>query len=207
MDEYQRSNFAGFWSRFVALIMDVVIVSFIVFPLAIILGLISPKYILVEVPFDFFTTTTIVSEDVDKNTSIVKDEVIGLWTNYFKITRTEDSEGKVSTSRTLVDGNTYTSINKTTSNEIEFFFLFIYWIIFEASILQASLGKKIMGLKVITQNGGRPSISQCIARNFLKILSFLIFLIGFLMVGWTNRKQALHDMIPNLFIIKSSYDK
>ena len=207
MTEYQRTDFAGFWNRFIALVIDVIVVSFIVFPFALIVGLISPNSILVEVPFDLFTTTTTVSESNVENSSIEKDEVLGLWTNHYKVTESENDKGEKTISRTLVEPITYLSINKTTSSDIEFYIIFIYWILLEASVWQASLGKRIMGLQVVTQDGGRPNIFQCTVRNLLKVLSAIIMFIGFMMAGWTDKKQALHDKIPSLLIIKKSHNK
>ena len=202
MTEYQRTDFAGFWNRFLALVIDIIVVSFIVFPFALIIGLISPKSILVEVPFDLFTTTTTISEKNHESSSIEKEEVLGLWVNHYKVTESENEKGEKSTSRDLVEPITYLSIKKTTSGDIEFYVIFLYWIILESSVWQASFGKKIMGLKVVTQDGGKPNMFQCTARNLLKILSAIIMFIGFMMAGWTDKKQALHDKIPGLLIIK-----
>lgn len=207
MTEYQRADFAGFWLRFIALVIDVIVVSLIVFPFALILGLVSSKSILVEVPFGLFTTTTTISEDIGARYSIEKDDVLGLWTNFYEVTRVEKNSGANTTSRDLIDPSTQLRIEKTTSSEIEFYVLFLYWILFEASAWQASLGKRIMGLKVVTQDGGRPTIFQCTARNLLKVLSAIIGFIGFMMAGWTDKKQTLHDKISGLLIVKHSQTK
>ena len=204
MKEYDRSDFAGFWTRFIAFILDVIFVSIIVFPFALVLGIIAPNSILVEVPFDLFTTTTTIFEVSDDKNSIEKDEVLGLLTNYYKIVVSEESNGEESISRNLIEPIKYLSINKTTSSDIEFYVIFIYWIIFEASIWQASIGKKIMGLKVVNKSGGKPNIFQCISRNLLKILSGMIIFVGFMMAGWTNKKQALHDIFHDLLVVKDS---
>ncbi len=190
--------------RFIAFVLDVIIVSIIVFPFALVLGLIAPNSILVEVPFDLFTTTTTISELSDDKNSIEKDDVLGLLTNYYEIVLSEDANGEESISRNLIEPIKYLSINKTTSSDIEFYIIFIYWIIFEASVWQASIGKKIMGLKVVTKSGGKPNIFQCIARNLLKILSGMIIFVGFMMAGWTNKKQALHDIFHDLLVVKDS---
>jgi len=41
MTDYQRDNFAGFWLRFVAFIIDLLVVALIVFPFAAIIGLVA----------------------------------------------------------------------------------------------------------------------------------------------------------------------
>ena len=60
-----------------------------------------------------------------------------------------------------------------------------------------------MGLKVVTDTGEKPDLAQCAARNLLKILSGITLFIGFFMSGWTDKKQALHDKIPSMLIIKN----
>lgn len=85
MSEFQSDALAGFWLRFVALIIDTIVVALIVFPFALILGFIAPKFVLVEVPFGLFTTTTVISEARNNQAAIEKDEVLGLWTNHYKL--------------------------------------------------------------------------------------------------------------------------
>lgn len=208
MTEFQREHFAGFWLRFVALIIDLLVVTLIVFPFALIIGLIAPKYMLVEVPFGLFTTTTTVSEARDNQPKIEKDEVLGLWTNYYKLKEIVVTEGdaefkgEVTFNRVLIEPEMKNEITKTTSSRIESYVIFLYWIFLEASIWQASLGKRIMGLKVVNKDGDRPTLLQSANRNLLKVLSGIILFIGFLMAGWTDKKQALHDKIPNMLVIK-----
>ncbi len=61
-----------------------------------------------------------------------------------------------------------------------------------------------MGIKVVTSAGGKPTIFQAIARNLLKILPGMIFFIGFMMAGWTSKKQAMHDKIPSMLVVKET---
>lgn len=204
MTDFQRIQFAGFWLRVFAFAIDSIVVSLIVFPFAVIIGLIAPNAILVEVPFNLFTTTTTVAADKDKHVSIERDDVLGLWTNYYKVTNKKNTNGNTSQSRQLIDPVTRLNIRKTTSGDIQFYVIFIYWILLEASVWQASVGKKIMGLQVVTRDGSRPTIYQCIARNLLKILSGITLFIGFMMAGWTDKKQALHDKIAGMLVIKKT---
>lgn len=213
METVSEVRYAGFWNRFVAFIIDTLVVSIIVFPFALGIGLISPNLILVEVPFGLFTTTETIREESETSkehadgstsivqVSIVKEEVLGLWENYYKVQKTK-SKGETESTRSLIEPSNEYEIDKTTSSDIEFYVIFLYWIILEGSIWQASLGKRIMGLKVTTSDGSRPSIFQAMARNLLKMLSGIIIFIGFMMAGWTSKKQALHDMIPGMLVIK-----
>ena len=215
MEAEKKEEFAGFWRRFIAINIDVIVVSLIVFPFALVVGLVSPNLILVEVPFGLFTTTEVIlesPEDIiehsDGSTSIVqkhieRDAVLGLWEHDYEVETTK-SKGETESSRQLIDANTELKINKTTSSDIEFYVIFIYWILLESSRWQGSVGKKVMGIKVVTSDGGKPNIYQAIARNLLKFLSGIIIFIGFMMAGWTAKKQALHDRIPDMLVVKQS---
>ena len=70
----------------------------------------------------------------------------------------------------------------------------------ESSSKQATLGKMAMGLKVTDLVGRRISFARATGRHFAKILSGMILLIGYIMAGFTERKQALHDMIAGTLV-------
>lgn len=76
-----------------------------------------------------------------------------------------------------------------------------YYTIMESSGYQATLGKMVLGLKVTDLNGGRISIWKALGRYICKFISAIIFLIGFMMAGWTQRKQALHDLIMGTLVV------
>lgn len=76
----------------------------------------------------------------------------------------------------------------------------IYEAAMESSKYQATLGKMALGLKVTDVEGRRISFLRATARHFAKILSGLILMIGFIMAGFTERKQALHDMIAGTLV-------
>jgi uncharacterized RDD family membrane protein YckC len=77
----------------------------------------------------------------------------------------------------------------------------LYFALMESSPHQATLGKMALGL-IVTDLDGRPiSFARASARNFAKCLSGLILLIGYLLIAFTARKQALHDMIAGCLVI------
>ena len=78
----------------------------------------------------------------------------------------------------------------------------LYYAVLTSSSWQATVGKKVLGLKVVDENGDRISFGRATGRYFAKIPSALILCIGFLMVAWTNRKRGLHDMIANTLVVK-----
>jgi len=78
----------------------------------------------------------------------------------------------------------------------------LYYALMESSSKQATLGKMICGLVVTDETGGRISFGRATGRHFAKILSAIILCIGFIMVGLTQRKQGLHDLLAKTLVIK-----
>ena len=70
-----------------------------------------------------------------------------------------------------------------------------------ASPLQGTLGKRAVGLRVVTEQGERLSFARSTGRFFSKIVSALLLLVGFLMVAFTARKRGLHDMIAGTVVV------
>lgn len=85
--------------------------------------------------------------------------------------------------------------------------LAIQWLYFasmESSARQATIGKAAMSLRVTNYEGRRISFGHATGRFFSKLVSGLIpFAIGYIMAAFTEKKQALHDMIAGTLVLKS----
>lgn len=79
----------------------------------------------------------------------------------------------------------------------------LYYALMESSGYQATLGKRALGLKVTGMYGERITFGRATVRYFGKILSGLMLHIGFIMAAFTEKKQALHDMIASCLVIRS----
>ena len=79
----------------------------------------------------------------------------------------------------------------------------LYEALMESSSYQATLGKMIFGMKVTDLYGNRISFARATGRHFAKIISGMILCIGFIMVGFTERKQGLHDLIAGTLVRKN----
>ena len=79
----------------------------------------------------------------------------------------------------------------------------LYYTALESSGKQATLGKMVLGLKVTDTNYQRISIGRAFGRTLSKYVSAMILLIGYIMAGFTERKQALHDLIAGTYVIYS----
>ncbi len=79
----------------------------------------------------------------------------------------------------------------------------LYFTIMESSRLQATMGKKILHLKVTDIRGKRISFGRANARYWSKMLSTLFFSTGFVMIGVSQLKQGLHDRIAKTFVVRT----
>jgi uncharacterized RDD family membrane protein YckC len=77
----------------------------------------------------------------------------------------------------------------------------LYFALMESSNRMATLGKMAIGIKVTDLSGNRISFGRATGRYFGKILSGMIFMIGYIMAGFTEKKQALHDMIASCLVV------
>ena len=94
---------------------------------------------------------------------------------------------------------------------LRFFFLIVLfvvaqWLYFagmESSAREATFGKAAMSLRVTGLTGQHLSFGHATGRYFAKIISGLIPLgIGYFMAGFTEKKQALHDMIAGTLVLR-----
>ena len=153
------SDYAGFWLRFVAFIIDSIILSVLY------LLLFRPlSEFLLPVRYDF------VELDLNQRISAVPIWSLGSYFGY-----------------------------------AEFFLIIIsifYHAFMESSRYQASLGKLALELRVINYEGEQLDFGKALLRNASKTISSIILMAGYLMVGFTARKQALHDVIANTLVVK-----
>jgi uncharacterized RDD family membrane protein YckC len=77
----------------------------------------------------------------------------------------------------------------------------LYYALMETSVNQGTLGKMALGIKVTDLNGNRISFGKATGRYFGKILSSMIFMVGYIMAGFTEKKQALHDMMAGCLVV------
>lgn len=157
-----NSNYAGFWMRFVAVIIDGLIIGALQFLIITpILGALGLSFASGE-GFDF--------------SNLSEDDMAGMAT---AISAAISAFGTVS-----------------------FVIRTLYFSLMESSKYQATLGKMALGLKVTDMNGGRLDFVKALIRQVCKIISGMILLIGYIMAGLTEKKQALHDMIAGALVVK-----
>ena len=83
----------------------------------------------------------------------------------------------------------------------------LYKPLMEASEYQGTFGKYALGMKVIDKNGQQISMTSSFVRTILYIIGgqFLLGL-GLIMVGFTEYKQGLHDVLANTYVVTSYWE-
>ncbi len=81
-----------------------------------------------------------------------------------------------------------------------------YSFLMEASERQATFGKQLMRLKVIGNDGGIISIKEAFWRNAFKIISQLLFNLGFLWIIFDRHKRGWHDIIGKTLVVDQGYE-
>ncbi len=76
-----------------------------------------------------------------------------------------------------------------------------YFVLMEASPLRGTAGKLVLGLAVLDDQLQALSFPRVVLRNLGKILSSLIFFLGFLIAAFSERKQTLHDKLVRSVVV------
>jgi uncharacterized RDD family membrane protein YckC len=87
----------------------------------------------------------------------------------------------------------------------------LYWSLLESSSWQATIGKKALGLYVTDLTGARLSFGKASGRffagrgiSYVPSIGGLYFLVDCIMVGFTEKKQALHDIIAGCLVQRNA---
>jgi uncharacterized RDD family membrane protein YckC len=71
----------------------------------------------------------------------------------------------------------------------------LYFALMEASAWQATLGKRLIGIKVTDMQGRRIGTGRAFGRFFAASLSWLTLNLGHALAAWTPERRALHDYV------------
>ena len=80
--------------------------------------------------------------------------------------------------------------------------VWLYYVLFETSAWQATPGKRALRLYVTDLNGRPITFARATMRHFAKVISSLTFLVGYVVAGFTEKKQALHDIITHCLVLR-----
>lgn len=77
----------------------------------------------------------------------------------------------------------------------------LYFPLFNASAWQGTPGKRLLGIRLMRVDGQSISFLRALGRHLAQILSALILMIGYLMIGLTREKTGLHDLIAGTRVV------
>ena len=77
----------------------------------------------------------------------------------------------------------------------------LYFALFESSQYQATLGKQLFNIKVTDESGNKLSFGKAFVRNLIKAATLSVPIL-LLVPFFSNRKQALHDLLPKTVVVK-----
>jgi len=153
-------TYAGFWLRFVAALMDGLILSL--------------AFIVLLVPLIFLTGFASMLHGLAQNNGHLDPALIGGFIMMLFV---------------------FASVSVVLQ--------WLYHAYLESGEKQATWGKQALGLYVTDLTGNRVSFGRASGRYFGKIVTGMIPLaIGYIMAGFTERKQALHDMIASCLVLR-----
>ena len=79
--------------------------------------------------------------------------------------------------------------------------LWLYYALLESSEMQATLGKRALGIKVTDLEGNRISFGRATVRLLAHIVSSITLGVGFAMAVFTSKRQTLHDKIAGTLVV------
>lgn len=81
-----------------------------------------------------------------------------------------------------------------------------FWIVYETILVSQwdgyTVGKKIMGIRVVSQNGGKIDWVRAFVRSVSKVLSGMFFCLGYLWMLWDDKSQTWHDKLAETYVVE-----
>jgi uncharacterized RDD family membrane protein YckC len=78
-----------------------------------------------------------------------------------------------------------------------------YYVLTAMYLNGASLGKKLLGLRVVNRDGSTSDPARIALRYLIGYaISFLIFCLGFIWIAFDGQKQGWHDKIFSTYVVK-----
>ena len=79
----------------------------------------------------------------------------------------------------------------------------LYYVLFEG-LWGATIGKLFLGIRVRRKDGGKINFVTAFIRFFGRLISTMIFMLGYVLALFDNKRQTLHDKIANTLVLNKS---
>jgi uncharacterized RDD family membrane protein YckC len=70
------------------------------------------------------------------------------------------------------------------------------------ALMGATLGKRAVGLRVVTRLGVRPSLARSAVRSLLAVVSLGLLGLGALAAFFTRSHRSLHDLLSGTYVVE-----
>lgn len=207
-----ETEFAGFWRRVCAYLVDGLVITALTMIIATPAWLInSEKFTL---PLGLATSETILAQDITiSDSTTVKFQVVEItyydFTGPYAKCRFNIEQSIINTNGSEQTIETWEPIGLCDVEKVVFAedFIYLFLLLFyapflESSVYRASPGKILLGIQVNHTSGERLSLGRSFLRNLSEILCILTFGIGYLVSIFTKRNQALHDLITSTVVVR-----
>lgn len=77
----------------------------------------------------------------------------------------------------------------------------IYFVALPCTAWQATIGKLVIGAKIVDGEGQRLSILRSLGRYFAQFISGILLCIGYIMIAFSVEKRGLHDHMCNTYVL------
>ena len=98
-------------------------------------------------------------------------------------------------------------VRRNLIRDSSFLVYLIYCGLIEGSRLQGTIGKRLLGIKVVDEFGQKITFKRAIGRNTAKIISWIPCFLGFLSALWSKQNRGWHDMIAHTLVVRSYAQK
>lgn len=86
-----------------------------------------------------------------------------------------------------------------------FIVYWLYYALMESSKHRATVGKMALGIVVVNNSFERLTFGRATGRCLGRVVTSFTFYIGYLMAAFTERKQALHDLIASTYVVNKEH--
>ncbi len=87
---------------------------------------------------------------------------------------------------------------------VAFLLAWLYCAGFDSGRRGATPGKRALGLEVVDLAGERPSFARATLRFLMRGLTAATLMLGWLLILFSRRRQALHDMVSGTLVVRSA---
>lgn len=78
-----------------------------------------------------------------------------------------------------------------------------YFVFLESSEWQSTIGKKLLGMKVVDENYQRITMVKALIRFVISYFSMAVLCLGYIWIIFDSKKQGWHDKAAGTYVIRS----